>query len=280
MEKKEMFELIDKAVEGDKDSLEKVILSVRDLIFNLSLRMLGSFNDAQDATQDIILKVMTNLSSFKKKSAFSTWVFKIAANYLIDYKKHMFAKMPLSFEFYAKDIVHANVEDVPDLTGGVDKNILSDELKMSCTNVMLQCLNANERCIFILGTMFKLDSQIAGEILGLTAPSYRKRLSRIRKKVAEFLKEYCGEYGDGKCKCFNRVNYAIENHRINPNVLDFNGANEIPLKTMVDVKEAMEEAYDISLEFECFKMYESSENIKKFIIDFLNNDSFKVVEKA
>ena len=119
MEKKEMFELIDKAVEGDKDSLEKVILSVRDLIFNLSLRMLGSFNDAQDATQDIILKVMTNLSSFKKKSAFSTWVFKIAANYLIDYKKHMFAKMPLSFEFYAKDIVHANVEDVPDLTGGV-----------------------------------------------------------------------------------------------------------------------------------------------------------------
>lgn len=280
MEKKEMFELIDKAVMGDKDSLEIVILSVKDLIFNLSLRMLGSFSDAQDATQDIILKVMTNLSSFKKQSAFSTWVFKIATNYLIDYKKHMFAKMPLSFEFYAEDIVNANLEGVPDLTGGIDKNILSEELKMSCTNVMLQCLNASDRCIFILGTMFKLDSQIAGEILGLSSDAYRKRLSRIRKKVADFLKEYCGEYGRGTCKCAKRLNYAIGNHRLNPNALDFNNANEISLQTIFDVKDAMEELYDVSTEFECFKMYESSENVKKFIIDFLNQDAFKVVEKA
>ncbi len=36
---------------------------------------------------------------------------------------------------------------------------------MSCTNVMLQCLDTESRCIFILGTMFKVDSRIAGDIL-------------------------------------------------------------------------------------------------------------------
>lgn len=78
--------LIGKAVDGDKKSLETVIMSVQDLIFNLSLRMLGTFADAEDASQDIIVKVITHLSSFRKESAFSTWVYRIAVNHLKDYK--------------------------------------------------------------------------------------------------------------------------------------------------------------------------------------------------
>ena len=78
MTNEELLTLIDKATAGDKRSLETVLLSVQDLVFNLSLRMLGSFPDAEDATQDILLKVITHLSSFKKDSAFSTWVFRIA----------------------------------------------------------------------------------------------------------------------------------------------------------------------------------------------------------
>lgn len=90
----ELQNLIQKASAGDKSSLETVLLSVRDLVFNLSLRMLGSFPDAEDATQDILLKVMTHLSSFKGESSFSTWVFRIAINHLKNYKKHMFASSP------------------------------------------------------------------------------------------------------------------------------------------------------------------------------------------
>ena len=96
----ELMALIEKAVAGDKKSLETVLSSVQELVFNLSLRMLGTFPDAEDASQDILIKVMTHLSSYKGESAFSTWVFRIAANHLKDYKKHMFAKFPLSFEFY------------------------------------------------------------------------------------------------------------------------------------------------------------------------------------
>ncbi len=279
-EYEEEMALIRKATSGDKQALEAVIASVQDLVFNLSLRMLGTFPDAEDAAQDILLKVITHLSSFRGESAFSTWVFRTAVNHLKNYQKHMFAKFPLSFEFYGDDIRNGKIQDVPDLTQNVEKFILAEELKMSCTNVMLQCLDSESRCIFILGTMFSLDSRIAGDILGITPEAYRQRLSRVRKKMAEFLKEYCGEYGSGTCRCANRVNYAIQNHRIAPNRLDFTGAVPIPMEKMFQVKEAMEKIDDLSQEFSFCKTYQSPENLKKSIQDFLGGTSFSVVRDA
>ena len=274
----ELLALIEKAVAGDKKSLETVILSVQDLVFNLSLRMLGTFPDAEDAAQDILLKIITHLSSFKGDSVFSTWVFRIAMNHLKNYQKHMFAKFPLSFEFYGDDIKNAKIDDVPDLTQNVEASILAEELKLSCTNVMLQCLDAESRCIFILGTMFKADSRIAGDILGITPEAYRQRLSRIRSKMADFLKEYCGEYGNGTCRCADRVNYAIQNHRLNPAQLDFSSA--IPKSTIMEVKEAMENIDDISQEFAFCKTFESPPGLKEFIRTFLDGASCSVVTNA
>lgn len=57
--------LVGQATAGDKKALEALLLSVQDTVFNLSLRMLGTFSDAEDATQDILLKIMTHLSSFR-----------------------------------------------------------------------------------------------------------------------------------------------------------------------------------------------------------------------
>lgn len=274
----ELLDLVEKSTAGDKSSLETIIQNVQELVFNLSLRMLGTFPDAEDATQDILLKIMTHLSSFKGDSAFSTWVFSIAVNHLKNYKKHMFAKFPLSFEFYGEDIKNGKIDDIPDLTQNVEKSILAEELKMSCTNVMLQCLDTESRCIFILGTMFKVDSRIAGDILGITPEAYRQRLSRIRGKMADFLKEYCGEYGNGTCHCADRVNYAIQNHRISPDRLDFTSA--LPVETMVEVKEAMEDIDGLSQEFSFCKTYQSPASLKEFIMKFLDGDSFSVVRNA
>ncbi len=277
---KEILDLVDKATAGDKKALETLIVGVQDIVFNLSLRMLGTFADAEDATQDILLKMITHLSSFRGDSSFTTWVFSIAANHLKNYKKHMFARYPLSFEYYGDDIENGKSQDVPDLTQNVEKGILAEELKMSCTNVMLQCLDMESRCIFILGTMFKIDSRIAGDILGMTPEAYRKRLSRIRKKMADFLGEYCGEYGSGRCKCIDRVNYAIQSHRINPLQLDYMTATEISMQTMMDVKNAMEDIDDLSQDFSFCKPYQSPERTKHLIQEFLDSTQFSTIQRA
>lgn len=235
----ELQVLIDKATSGDKESLETLIVGVQDIVFNLSLRMLGTFADAEDATQDILLKVITHLSSFRGDSSFTTWVFRIASNHLKNYKKHMFAHYPLSFEYYGNDIENGEIQDVPDLTQNVERDILD-----------------------------------------MTPEAYRKRLSRIRKKMADFLSAYCGEYGGGKCKCKDRVNYAIQNHRLNPLQLDYTSAAEIPLQTMIDVKNAMEEIDALSQDFSFCKTYQSSEHIKSFVQEFLASTQFSIVRKS
>lgn len=276
----ELQALIEKAVAGDKKALEMLITDVQDLVFNLSLRMLGTFADAEDAAQDILLKMITHLSSFRGDSSFTTWVFRIAVNHLKNYKKHMFAQYPLSFEYYGDDIENGKIQDVPDLTQNVEKDLLAEELKMSCTNVMLQCLDAESRCIFILGTMFKIDSRIAGEILGITPEAYRKKLSRVRKKMADFLEQYCGEYGSGRCKCKDRVNYAIQNHRINPLHLDYMTAVESADKTILDVKKAMEEIDDLSQDFAFCKPYQSPERTRHLIQELLDSAQLAIIQNS
>ena len=276
----ELQALVNKATAGDKKALETLVASVQDIVFNLSLRMLGTFADAEDATQDILLKMITHLSSFRGDSSFTTWVFSIAANHLKNYKKHMFVRYPLSFEYYGDDIENGKIQDVPDLTQNVEKDVLAEELKMSCTNVMLQCLDMESRCIFILGTMFKIDSRIAGDILEMTPEAFRQRLSRIRRKMADFLGQYCGEYGGGRCKCKDRVNYAIQSHRINPLQLDYTAATEISIQTMLDVKNAMEDIDDLSQDFSFCKPYQSPERTKHLIQEFLDSTQFSIIQNS
>ena len=276
----EIQTLVEQATAGDKTALEALAAGVQDMVFNLSLRMLGTFADAEDAAQDILLKMITHLSSFRGESAFTTWVFRIAVNHLKNYKKHMFARFPLSFEYYGDDIENGKIQDVPDLTQNVERDLLAEELKMSCTNVMLQCLDTESRCIFILGTMFQLDSRIAGEILEMTPEAYRQRLSRVRRKMADFLGQYCGEYGGGRCKCKDRVNYAIQNHRIHPLKLDYTTASEIPVQTIADVKNAMEEIDGLSQDFSFCKPYRSPERTRNLIKEFLDSTQLSVVQKS
>lgn len=52
--------------------------------------MLGTVQDAEDASQEIMIRVITHLSTFRKESSFSTWVFRIAYNHLQNYKKVCF----------------------------------------------------------------------------------------------------------------------------------------------------------------------------------------------
>ena len=270
--------LVQRAADGDRAALEEALAGVQDLVFNLSLRMLGTFHDAEDASQDILVKVMTRLSSFRGESAFDTWVFRIAVNHLRDYKKHLFAQRPLSFEFYGEDIRSGRAADVPDLTGGVDTPLLARELKLSCTNVMLQCLDPESRCAFILGTMFHLDSRAAGDILDLTPEAYRQRLSRARRRMADFLSDYCGEYGNGTCRCADRVNYAIQNRRIAPDRLEFTAAR--PSETALEVTAAMEELDGLAQQFSFCRLYQSPERLKGMLRNILEGPAFSAVARA
>lgn len=253
----EETDLIREAAAGDRNALETLLLSVQDEVFSLSLRMLGDVQDAEDAAQEILIKVMTHLSSFRQESAFSTWVFRIAANHLIDYRKGRFSQHPLSFEAYGADICSGREKDVPDLHG-VDEALLERELKLSCTNVMLQCLDAQSRCIYVLGTMFRLDSRTAADILGLTPEAYRQRLSRARAKMGAFLSSYCGLSGTGVCRCKARVAYAASQGRIDPARPAYHALQEQDAQNFTDAMERLDALSQIFADLPAYRAPESS----------------------
>jgi len=160
------------AIDGDSTALSQILNEVNFFVFNLFLRMLGAIADAEDASQDILIKIIANLSSFKMNSKFETWDYRIASNYLVDYKKSMFAQYPLDFSYYDNDIKFKSDESIEHVFEKIESEQLANELKLSCTNVMLQCLTPVNRCIFILGTMFEMNSQLASEILDMTPQNY------------------------------------------------------------------------------------------------------------
>lgn len=277
--REEMEQLITKATAGNKQALETVLQDVQNLVFNLSLRMLGTVQDAEDATQDILVRVMTTLTSFRKESNFKTWVYRLATNYLIDYKKSMFANYPLDFNYYSNDIKNGYIENSDDLLMDADKDILAQELKLSCTNVMLQCLDPLTRCIFILGTMFKIDSRIAGDILDITPENYRQKLSRARKKVAGFLSHHCGLTETGFCSCEKRIGYAIKHNRISPKKLRYTNLEEINQDTLIDYMEIMESIDEISEVFSGLPMYRSPVSAKNFIEKLLQSPRIEKIRE-
>ena len=139
---------------------------------------------------------------------------------------------------------------------------------------MLQCLDKESRLIYVLGVMFKMDSKICGEILELTPEAYRQRLSRIRKKVADFLGEYCGLSKTGKCNCQKRVGLAIASHRLNPQNLEYSQSEQVD---RIEFTQAMEELDELSLIYANMPRYSAPNEMKQFLHKLLTSDSLKTI---
>jgi RNA polymerase sigma factor (sigma-70 family) len=210
--KMEEKELIQSCLDGNKQSLEKLIKSIQSLVFNLSLRFLWNRMDAEDATQEILIKVITNLSKFDGRSKFNTWTYKVATNYLINLKKTTLEKTFTSFDVFANDLNTAKSAIDFELP---DRDLLEKEMKTGCTLAMLQCLDRELRIVFIFGSILKIKSNVASTIVNTSPENFRKRLELSRKLIGGFLNSYCGVYNPtNKCRCNKRINSAITCGRI------------------------------------------------------------------
>lgn len=278
MKKIDENQLISLSVNGDRKALEQLLAGVQDLVFNLSLRMLGTIIEAQDASQDIMVKIITNLSSFKQNSLFSTWVYRLSVNSLLNHRKTILSKQHLSFDTFSSDISQLHDESPLDTFAQLEEEELAYELKLSCSNVMLQCLDPISRCVFILGTMFQVDSKTAGEIMNISPEAYRKRLSRSRQKMSDFMSIYCG-LANGKCSCEERIGMAIKKHRLNPENLEYTTLSLLPKKSLNNSIDAMNNIDIASTVYSRMKKYASPKQVNDFLLDLLNSNSIQIIKK-
>lgn len=213
---------VERAKEGDRQALEAIVAAVRDSLYNLALRMLWHPADAEDATQEILIRIVTHLGSFRGESAFTTWAYRVASNYLLTTRKRRAEREELTFARFAEQLDEGLGPAEVSLANDVEQRLLLEEVKIGCTQGMLLCLDRDHRLAYILGHVFALKSQEAAEITGVTPATFRKRLSRARKRLHQFMERKCGLVNeDCPCRCERRLDYAVETGRIDPGHLLF-----------------------------------------------------------
>lgn len=202
-----------RAREGDRCALEELVAALRDGVYNLALRMLWHPEDAEDATQEILIQVVTRLGGFRGEAAFTTWAYRVAANHLLTTRRRR-AERALSFDAFAQDLAEG-LADPRD--HGVDERLLEQEVKIGCTHGMLLCLDREHRLAYILGEVFEIDSRQAAEITATTPAAYRKRLERARRRIVAFMAGHCGLVNPERpCRCARRIDRAIAVGRVAP----------------------------------------------------------------
>jgi RNA polymerase sigma factor (sigma-70 family) len=216
----EIEEWVRQAKEGRRDALEKLVRGIQDRVYGLSLRMLGHPADAEDASQEILIKVITHLDGFREESAFSTWVYRIAANHLLTTRKGRMKRFKLDFELYESHVSKEG-EDGRVASGSTpDQALLVEEVRASCMQGLLQCLGRELRLAFILGQVFEVTSDEGAYILGITPAAFRKRLSRGRDGIRRFLTRNCGLMKpENPCSCARQATHDIEVGWIDPEQL-------------------------------------------------------------
>jgi RNA polymerase sigma factor (sigma-70 family) len=212
-------ELAQRAVDGDRDAVARLVRALQGRVYGLALRMLWQREDAEDATQEILIRVVTRLSQFNFASRLETWVYRVATNYLLDVKKSPAEKMHLTFVGLAEDLLEGLSADGPE---DGERSVLVEEVKVGCTLAMLQCLDRPHRLAYLLGEVLELPGSEAAEVLDIDADAFRKRLQRARDAIAAFTRVHCGLVSEvATCQCNRRVPTALRLGRVRADALTF-----------------------------------------------------------
>jgi RNA polymerase sigma factor (sigma-70 family) len=86
----ELDRLARRAAEGDRGALSELVREIQHPMYGLALRFLGNPEDAQDACQEILIRIVTRLGTFEGRSKFSTWAYTVAVRSLLRTRKRLY----------------------------------------------------------------------------------------------------------------------------------------------------------------------------------------------
>jgi RNA polymerase sigma factor (sigma-70 family) len=238
---------------GDRKALEDLIERHQAWIYNIALRMLFHPHDAEDAAQEILIKVVTRLSSFEGRSSFRTWLYRIVVNHLLNVKRGREELKVTTFSDYGDGLENTPDLDPPDPKGASpDENLLVTEAMLACTSGMLLCLDREQRLAYILGAILGVNDTVAAEVLELTSENFRQRLARARRDLRNFMNDKCGLVNPANpCRCAKKTRGFIQAGHVDPENLLF------VRERICNVREAAPKTYQTikTLDDKCAEIY-------------------------
>ena len=175
---------------GDKKTFDKLVLKYQDRVFNLCYRFLGDYEEANDSAQETFIKVYNSLKNFRFESAFSTWLYRIAANTCKN--KLSSVKFRLNQRMVRLDREKVSDEDCR-LTEIRDESLSPEaELEKKERETIIQkaidSLPKDYKSVVVLRDIEGLSYEETAEITGYNIGTVKSKLSRARVRLREKLK--------------------------------------------------------------------------------------------
>lgn len=172
---------IKRAAAGDADAFEQLVVLYQPQVYRLAYRMTNHPEDAADLTQEIFLKAWTNLEKFEFKSAFSTWLYRLASNLCIDFLRNSRRKPSVPLTFEDAEGEEQRIE-VIDPAPQPEDALLAAEQQEQLNAAMLD-LEPEHRQILTLRVVNDLSYTDIAEILGIKEGTVKSRIARAREKL-------------------------------------------------------------------------------------------------
>jgi len=208
-------ELAARAVSGERDALDDLVVAVQLDVYRLGIRMLADPIAAQDATQEILIRVITHLASFHGESSLRTWIWRIATRHLLQTRRSR-REIATDFDQIAR-MIDAGASVTDPTIDALDARRLADDVRRGCTQAMLLALDREQRLAYVLGDLFELGAEQAAEVLEIAPATYRKRLERARSRLSQFMTRKCGIVNPvAACRCLRQLPFALANGLVSP----------------------------------------------------------------
>jgi RNA polymerase sigma factor (sigma-70 family) len=188
------------ALAGDRAALEQLCRQLQGPMFRLALRVLGDASEASDATQEVLLKVVTHLSQFRGESRLLTWAYTVATRHLLRHRRTLARERSV---VALEGAIRGGLSITePASAPDGDARVQTAETRLACTGATLACLSVDERVAVVLAEVLGADDDLGARLCEVAPTVYRKRLSRARQKLRPVLEELCGlARAEAPCSC-------------------------------------------------------------------------------
>lgn len=185
-------DLVRRCQDGDAAAFEGLVDRYQDRVYNLVYRMVGRHEDAQDIAQDVFLRALENIGSFRGQAQVFTWLFRIATNLAISRRRRgqrvRFVSLSGPVGGQDGEDHDARPMDPPDRSDNrPDESAERDELQRRVA-AAIAGLDEEFRSVLVLKDIEGLDYQQIADILELPLGTIKSRLHRARSELKDALR--------------------------------------------------------------------------------------------
>ena len=172
---------IEQVLAGKTNAFSHIVDQHKNKAFNLAFRICGNHEEAEELAQDSFVKAYRSLGSFKMKSSFATWLYRIVYNTSISHVR-IKKKVTLSLDDFP-----ANATDF--IGSNTSEEEAEREYKSSIVNFALQKITEEERGLISLYYYEDMNTDEISEITGISKSNIKVKLFRARQKMQEIIEK-------------------------------------------------------------------------------------------